>query len=384
MPYLNSVICNAGIGGWTGINWPLAIWTVLTDLVQSVTWPPFKMSVRGLVTPKQLPKHISKNEKIASENATESNGLLSASHDENEEDEPPLGEVFTANLFGHYMLSHWLMPLLSSPNLPSAHSGRVIFITSIEGMSHHLSLSDPQCLYSTESYESSKRMTDVMVLTSRLPSTQLWVERFLAPAPLDSTHYSNVQEPPQPPKVPKLYVSQPGICATSIVPLPFILNLAMIAAMYLARFLGSPWHPTSPYKGATAPVWLALSPQETLDAFETPPHHPTTPSTKHSKLQDGINMNDHAGPGVRATRPIKWGSSTDYFGHESVRPTEVERWGFMGLASDDVERRKGRKRGAKAATAEERETFEEVGRGVWKYLEELRGEWEGRLEGVED
>ncbi len=155
---------------------------------------------------------------------------------------------------------------------------------------------------------------------------------------------------------PKIYVTHPGICATAIVPLPFILNLAMIAAMYFARLLGSPWHTTSSYLGATAPVWLALSDQRTLDDFETPPG------------------------GQDVTRPIKWGSSASVLGRECVRPTEVEGWGFQGLETDEVEGKKGRKRGARVASVEEREGFEETGRGVWRYMEGLRTEWENRLE----
>jgi len=385
VPYLNAVICNAGIGGWIGIDWPRAIWTVTVDLVQSVTFPTFKLSSVGNVTARQLPDSGYGKENrgglAGQDNAgwnDIANGTTGETGSEHGEGEPPLGEVFTANLFGHYMLSHYLMPLLSSPSLPEPHRGRVIFTSSIESGISHFTLSDPQGLVSPAAYESSKRMTDTLALTSRLPSTQHWVNSFLTPSPslnfslnLESskTKLSNKpppSSPPQPQKPqdpdammgakPKIYVTHPGICATAIVPLPFILNLAMIAAMYFARLLGSPWHTTSSYLGATAPVWLALSDQRTLDDFETPPG------------------------GQDVTRPIKWGSSASVLGRECVRPTEVEGWGFQGLETDEVEGKKGRKRGARVASVEEREGFEETGRGVWRYMEGLRTEWENRLE----
>ena len=42
-PKLDVVICNAGIGGWTGINWPLAIWNILRRWRMAVSWPTFKI-----------------------------------------------------------------------------------------------------------------------------------------------------------------------------------------------------------------------------------------------------------------------------------------------------------------------------------------------------
>jgi 3-keto steroid reductase len=373
VPYLNAVICNAGISGWIGIDWPKAIWTVLTDLVQSVTFPQFKLSGTGFLTGRQLP---SSNENKEKEEPASGKAIPNgpANKAKQQDDEPPLGEVFTANLFGHYMLSHWLMPLLSSEKLSEGHEGRVILVSSIEAATSHFSLEDPQSLLANESYESSKRMTDILALTSRLPSTQTWVSSFLSPA--SSPSLPNSKSNPASTSTitgvpPKIYVTHPGVCATAIVTLPWILNLAMIAAMYLARLFGSPWHPTSSYLGATAPVWLALADQSTLDNFETPrPSDSNTPS-KSDK-------------GAATTRTIKWGSSTDWKGQESVKPTEVEGWGFMGLPSDAVERKKGRRRGAKPASKEEREAFEETGRGVWRYMEGLRESWEERLAGVDD
>lgn len=130
--------------------------------------------------------------------------------------------------------------------------------------------------------------------------------------------------------------------------------LLMILATYIARWLGSPWHTIRPYIGATAPVWLALSPQETLDEMES----------------------KERGKG-------KWGSATDWRGRERVMRTEVEGWGYGGVIGgiEEIGRegKKGRMRGVEAMTREKREAFEELGRVCWREMEELRKEWERRL-----
>lgn len=43
IPRLDSVVFNAAYGGWTGCNYPLAIWSFFTQgLIQIATWPSFK------------------------------------------------------------------------------------------------------------------------------------------------------------------------------------------------------------------------------------------------------------------------------------------------------------------------------------------------------
>jgi len=337
-PKLDVLVLNAGYGGFTGIDWPLGIWTVLTDLKYSVTWPRFKKSGVGLVVKPQL---ISNDENT--------NGPRSSSRAKFQSHEPPLGEVFCSNVFGHYLLTHNLGPLLSDRSNPSNAPGRIIWISSVEAYARSLSISDIQGLHSPQAYECSKRLTDVLALTASLPSTSPWTARFLTPP---ASPISPASKPsPTAPK-PRMYLAQPGICATSMVPLPLILYYCMTAAFYIARWLGSPWHTVSAYTGACAPVWLALAPQTQLDAME-----------------------EEGGPG-------KWGSSTDTSGHERVARTEVEGWGYGGLVGEKGEGRKGRMRGAKDLTREGKEEFEELGRLCWKKMEELREEWEERLAGT--
>lgn len=316
VPKLDSIILNAGIGGVTGINWPAAIWSVVTSPRLAVTYPTFKIGGIGFTTASQHP------------NATTvdpiPDGSQAAPH-------PPLGEVFCANVFGHYLLAHFLTPLLVRA---SPKHGRIIWISSLEAYARAFSIADFQGLSSPQAYESSKRLTDILALTSSLPSTQPFVSRFASPH-----HTSSRALPPNPPT---MYLAHPGICATSIVPLPLILSYCMIISLYIARWLGSPWHTVSPYIGACAPVWLALALQDELDA-----------------------MDDNSGRQCKA----KWGSSTDRGGRERVRQTEVE--GLISLADGD-----GDNSSEKGGISQE---FEELGRTCWMRMEALREEWEERL-----
>ncbi|KAA6411167.1 MAG: hypothetical protein FRX48_05479 [Lasallia pustulata] len=260
LPRLDTIILNAGSGGFTGINWPVAIWSILTLFPHSVTYPTFKISSVG---------------------------------------HPPLGQIFCSNIFGHYLLCHALAPLLShrAPNSSPPPGSRVIWISSLEAYAYTFSPSDIQGLHAPAAYESSKRLTDILALTASLPSTKPWTDSFFSvpPSSVNATK-------------PKIYVTHPGICATTIVALPLLLHWTMILAFYLARLLGSPWHTLWAYKGACAPVWVALAEQSQLDAME-----------------------EEGGAG-------KWGSSVDRAGEERVTRTEVEGWGFGGRVGDAVGR----------------------------------------------
>lgn len=332
LPKLDVLVLNAGYGGFAGIKLLYGLWTVLTDWKHSVTWPQFKESAVGLVTKPQCT--LEKIESI-------SNGKPSVRGKTSiQNDEPSLGEVFCSNVFGHYLLAHNLSPLLSTP---SPIPGRIIWISSLEAYAHAFSLTDIQGLTSTTAYESSKRLTDILALTASLPSTSPWTDHFLTSSP---------NSPLTKTTKPRIYLAHPGICATAIVPLSLFLYYGMVLAFYVARWLGSPWHTISAYTGACAPVWLALAPQATLDALEE---------------REG---------------PAKWGSATDFWGEGRVARTEVEGWGYGGVAGERGEGRKGRMRGARDLTAEAREEFEELGRGCWRAMEDLRGVWEERLRGM--
>ena len=285
----------------------------------AVTYPKYKISGVGFTTPPQI-SDIQEFSNIP---------------------QPPLAEVFCANVFGHYLLTHQLMPLLTQP----LSAGRIIWISSLEAVASTLSPVDMQCLYGPLAYESSKRLTDVLALTSRLPSTRPFVSCFASP-PQSSRPPANPPLTAKEKKTPAMYVAHPGICATAIVPLPLILHTLMKIAFYLARWLGSPWHTIQAYKGACAPTWLALSSDEELDAA----------CHERSSVADEMYSHNKNNGGGGGCRPSKWGSSTDRRGRECVARTAVE--------------------------GEEEEGWERLGQRCWAQMEELRQEWEERLDGA--
>ena len=309
---LDAVVWNAGVAGWLGLNWPKAIWSVCTDLLQAVTYPTYMTCDVGARTKKQVQE------------------LVSTSEDEPEE----LGEVFTANVFGHYLLTHWLSPLMN-------RNTRIVWISSTGAVEEAFKIEDIQGLKSLAAYESSKRLTEILVLTSELEGTRIYTEKFF------STSQRQEEEEGGPP--PTMLVTHPGVVATSISGLHWFLAFFMNMSFYIARWLGSPWHAIDPYKGAVAMAFTVLSP-ELLEA-------------------------------ERVEGKGKWGSATSVQGDERVGRTEVQGWGFCGkigvVPPGSVT--KGHYRGLQATTRERREEFEEVGRQAWKLMEEMRGEWEKRL-----
>ncbi|KAF2841953.1 hypothetical protein M501DRAFT_968082 [Patellaria atrata CBS 101060] len=319
---IDVLICNAGYGGFTHPDWPVAIWTLLTDWIQATTWPTFKLAETGLLTDSQIPEN-KKSEETSPEDTR-------------------LGTVFCANVFGHYLLAHYLTPLLSDHRPRVENKGRIIWMSSLEAYERCLDFSDFQSIKSPYSYEGTKRITDLLALTAESPSTAPWVEKYFTDVP--SQTVARGQQTTRP----KIYVAHPGICYTGIFPINYIANLAMIAAFYIARWCGSIWHANHPYLGAVAPVWLALVSQSIIDQAEA-----------------------KEGKG-------KWGSAVNRRGNERVVRTETERWGWGGIVGEQV-RKKGRKRGAKAVTEEDLVVFEEQGRTVWKEMERLRVEWENKL-----
>jgi len=331
VPKLDAVICNAGVGGWSGLNWPLAVYKIMTDIVEATTRPTYKLGIVGSVVPK-----------------------LGDKYGQQDAQEPPLGEIFAANLFGHYMLGHNLAPLLAQGQ--QGRGGRLIWLGSTEAdaaaFDAHVD-DDIQNLKNDISYENIKRLTEVLALTSHLPSTRIWVNAYW------SSDSAPSQTPSSSASLPQICIAHPGIVGTNIFPLPLILSYCVMFATWLARVFGSIWHPITPYKGAVAPVWVALASPETLDSME-------------AETADGTS----GGKG-------KWGSAADVWGEERVERTEVTGWGYGGrVVETPIGRRKGRWRDAVDLTKERREEFEEVGRKCWKAMEELRVQWEGRVDEI--
>ncbi|CAD6503786.1 BgTH12-05531 [Blumeria graminis f. sp. triticale] len=347
IPRIDILFLTAGIGGWSGINWISAMKDMCLDVVEAVTWPKYKIAKVGALARPQLE---STKRKGLDDGARLPQPMQASL------EEPALGEVFCANVFGHYILAHELMPLLSRPATASCKSSsKIIWISSIQASDEDFSIDDLQAVRSATPYESSKRLIDLLVLTSELPSVHPLVTSFFDSANT-VTRRSNTERPGAEEDVviirPKNYLAHPGVFASDIMPLNFLLVLFGKFVLYLVRWLGSPWHTIQPYKAAVAPVWLATTCAEALDQLE----------------EGGLCK-------------VKWGSATDTCGRERPKQTEVSGWGWDGRvgALPDAEQLRGRQRGATYLCREQKESFENLGRQCWLNMEGLRREWESVL-----
>lgn len=311
---IDGVVWNAGLAGWSRLDWLKAIWQICTRPVQATTYPEFMVCDVGALAPRQLAGY----------------GKVHAF------EEPRLGQVFTANVFGHYMLTHWLSPLMGADS-------RVVWIGSISSLKETFDPQDLQGITANMAYEGSKRLTELLVLTSELPSTSKHVDSFL---PRSSSA----------PARPKMYLAHPGVVQTSISGLNAFISIFISIVLYLVQWAGSPWHPISPYKGAISAVYALLSPSSQLSALEA------------------------------ADGKAKWGSASSPFGDERVARSEVDGWGYTGVVGTKppagaVQAKRPKYRGP--VTKEGREEFEATGRDVWAQMEELRKDWEARLGKIE-
>ncbi|OAA70313.1 3-ketosteroid reductase [Cordyceps fumosorosea ARSEF 2679] len=353
VPRLDSVVYNAAYGGWEGVNWVGAVKSFFgKGLIETATYPDFKNALPTCI----LNERESYPPPFGGRSGPE---------------KPLLGEVFAACTFGHYCLTHKLRPLLSRPRDSSLAPGRVIWSSSIEAHCNTFSVDDLQCFTRAAAYESAKRLTDILCLTSTLPHVRPHTRALVGASragPRSSTHSSDsdtdVDSSDSPDDLvgPRMYLSHPGIVASTLFPLPAFLFWLYQFALVLCRWCGSPWHTGNGYRGALAPVWLATRPQPALDEL--------------------------------AAERVKWGSARDRGGQSFVKPTEVEGWGWRGEVEDpDAEEQEeydgspaamrnscGRRRGAVAATQEDIAEFEALGAECWREMERLRRQWEDILE----
>ncbi|KAH8666695.1 3-ketosteroid reductase [Xylariales sp. PMI_506] len=321
IPRLDALILNAGVGGWTALDWlGLVVQVLRVGPAQAFTWPTFKIADKNNTLP---PQNV-----------------------QSDKPQPLMAKVFTSNVFGHYILAHELLPLMSRPSSSEQIPlGRVIWGSSPDSEDCYLDMDDFQAIHSLYPYESSKRITDLISLSVNLPGVRR----------VSSTYFSHPAVSSQS-RRPLFYVNHPGIVATPIFPLPAAIFFLFYWAMFFCRYLGSPWHTAVPYVAACASVWLALASQDELDAA----------NAQH----------------------IKWGSACDSRPVDACKPTEVDGWGWEGKIEDPetlmetekgkgiLSKLKGRKWDAKWLTEEDRIKFEEKSRDTWRELEALRMQWE--------
>lgn len=333
---LDAIICNAGIGGWIGVDWFAAVPAIVADIRNATVWPSYKLGKIGAITKPQLPEGSSA------------------------QPEPPLGEVFCANVFGHYMLVHCLMPLLRACD--SETPGKIIWVSSIEPQSYHFKSHDLQGLQTDAPYEHGKRLTDLLALTSNQPAAESALTSFTSTKDIQSERHRR--------STPIQHVYQPGIVVTSVMSLYWIIHQAYLLGIYLARWAGTPWSNVEPYTAAHGAVWLAFASEDEIRKAEVA-----------AQGRESANATAVAKEGR-----IKWGTAVNRAGKTTVRPTEVDQWGISGsgasFASDwwGGKSGLGRKPGAVEAKPEDVTDFVALGAQTWEQMEELRKDWERRIE----
>lgn len=121
---INYLYINAAQGVYSGIDWIHATKEVLSNPLEAVTNPTYKIQRVGV-----------------------------KSNDD-------LGLVFQANVFGPYYFIHKIKHLLSNGN------ARVIWVSSLMSAPKYLSFNDLQLLKTDASYEASKRLVDLLHLAT--------------------------------------------------------------------------------------------------------------------------------------------------------------------------------------------------------------------------
>lgn len=319
---IDVVICNAGIGGWSGISWVGLIKQTFTEGPwASLEAPSYKICRVGALAERQIMKVKSgKGEEVELEKVVDDD------EDEEDDDEPKLAEVFCANLFGHYVFVHELLPLLY--RLPQAERARVIWISTVEAHAKYFDDTDIQGFKSGQAYESSKRLTDILILGANPDQGEPneWAKEYLtitdgSKKTQIKTRSKRVGAKKEEEVPPKMYLGHPGIVVTQILPIHPILVYLQTYLFILCRWVGGFWHNITTDNGVTAPVWLALEDEDVLEEADA----------EHKK----------------------WGSASGRRGEQKVIETPVEALGSS--------------------------KFETLAEKSWMEMEELRVEWNNRM-----
>ncbi|KAI8975984.1 hypothetical protein BDB01DRAFT_853484 [Pilobolus umbonatus] len=146
-----------------------------------------------------------------------------------------LGYVFTANVFGHYVMIRELEEALARSG-----DGRVIWTSSLTADKEAFQVDDWQGIKSITPYESSKRATDLIALAMH--------ERFLSEN-----------------KPILCLITSPGVVATDIGNLHPLINKARRMAHFVMRWAGVTSQNITAYNGAISNAYAALTPSSELN-----------------------------------------------------------------------------------------------------------------------
>lgn len=287
--YVSHLVLNAGLAAWQGLDWPAMVLDFARSFREAVTRPKYK---------KQRAGDIGKD---------------------------GLGYVWQCNVGAHYMLARALLPAFRKS--PFAEPGRIIWTGSIEAQEGAYHPDDYQCrdpAVSPLTYESTKFQCEIAALgmeerlrleeqysMSRNASQSgrstpvLGASRALAklgqgpgtPSTHSHSHslshshshsrsqsntnsHSQANPPPLPrTNSPRVLLSHPGIVKSDMFTayLGALLSFFQLMAMYLARWLMSPYHVVTGYKAGIAAVFLCVAPSSRLAELAPEGEHRFSP-----------------------------------------------------------------------------------------------------------
>ncbi|QLL31997.1 hypothetical protein HG536_0C01650 [Torulaspora globosa] len=141
---------NAAQGVYDGIDWVGATKQVMSNVIESVTNPTYRIQRVGVKSADDL------------------------------------GLVFQANVFGPYYLIHKILPLLS------AGKAKVIWVSSLMSDPKFHSLQDIQMLKSDTTYEGSKRLVDLLHLGTLEEMKDQGIQQYLVQPGIFISHSFSV------------------------------------------------------------------------------------------------------------------------------------------------------------------------------------------------
>ncbi|KAL0570677.1 3-keto-steroid reductase [Marasmius crinis-equi] len=250
-PYVSHLICNAGVATFANIDWWQCAVQIVTEPLAALSTPMFYTENWG---------------------ETSLDGF---------------GWVWQCNVFGHYVLFRELQPLLQSHKYPG--NARIIWTSSLKALPTY-EPDDWQLKLTQKPYSASKYQTELI-----------------------ATHLDRLElRRPPGEKLVRHFVSHPSVCHTNIAQnlIPPILDHIKWVVFYLARLLGSIYHPISFEKGALAAVWLSLISMSSVSTVLV-----STATNGHSESSES-----------KARPPVKFGSCCDRFGKPIVGVQAIECW----------------------------------------------------------